>query len=404
MRHPCPHALALTTLLFGAAPTIPVAAQTVTVRVDNPTDVPRPDEVVALAWADLRNRNTNVATGNVRVLDASGAETLSQPIDFDADGSIDELLFIASLGPDESRNYTIEAAPATVTAPRVFVMHDDYRDDMAWESDRMAYRTYGQGLWNVPEFDPLVSSGIDVWLKRVPDLIIERWYEKGAEAYHMDTGEGADFYAVGATLGNGGTAIWADDSLHRAQNFAGHRIIANGPIRAIFEMEYDPWQAGDVEVSEVKRITVDAGQHLFKSESTFTVHDAGAATPGSARELIAAVGLVKRPGVVGSTKQANDGWAWLSTWGPVDRGAGGHGDLGGATLVDREHLVAMRETVDHYLALLTAAPGGTVTQYVGAGWTASGDFESVQDWWAHADTFAQRLQAPLRVSVLPASR
>ena len=87
----------------------------------------------------------------------------------------------------------------------------------------------------------------------------------------------------------------------------------------------------------------------------------------------------------------------------MERKNGGHGALGTAALLDRDRLVAVRETDDHYLALLTATPGEPVVQYVGAGWTASGDFNTVEDWWAYLDAVVQRLQAPLRVTVLPAS-
>jgi pectinesterase len=145
-------------------------------------------------------------------------------------------------------------------------------------------------------------------------------------------------------------------------------------------------------VSEAKRITVDAGQYVFKSESTFQ---------SSGRdELTAAVGFVKRTGVVGATKQVNERWAWLSTWGPVQRGTGGHGDLGGGAIVDRSRLVDIRETEDHYLALITATPGEPVTAYVGAGWTAAGDLDRVEDWWEYLDGFAARLAQPVEVIVV----
>ena len=49
--------------------------------------------------------------------------------------------------------------------------------------------------------------------------IVEKWYEKGHDSYHRDTGEGADFFDVGQTLGAGGTAIWRDDTIYRAWNF-----------------------------------------------------------------------------------------------------------------------------------------------------------------------------------------
>jgi pectinesterase len=370
----------------------------VEVRVENPLDQPRPDEVVELDWSELQSRLPQLAEGNVRVIDAgSGDEVLTQVFDGDGDGAPEALLFLASLWPSETHTYTVEATPpAADLAPRSYARYDPPRDDMAWESDRIAFRTYGQGLWENDEYGPLVSSGIDVWPKRTRDLILDRWYEKGHDAYHLDTGEGADFFSVGPTLGAGGTAIWHDGTLHRAENFAGHRILADGPIRAVFEMTYEPWDAGGVEVSETKRITVDAGQNLFHSESTFETDGAD--------ELTVAVGFVKRAeGLVGSMKQATPNWAWLSAWGPVERKNGGHGDLGTAALLDRSRLEEVRETDDHYLALLTATPGEPIVHYAGAGWTASGDFDSVQDWWAHLDALAQRLQHPVRVTLSPAT-
>ena len=68
------------------------------------------------------------------------------------------------------------------------------------------------------------------------------------ESYHVDTGEGADFYDVGETLGNGGTAGWVNDTIWRADNFKEWSIIASGPIRAIFELRYDPWNVDGTQV------------------------------------------------------------------------------------------------------------------------------------------------------------
>ena len=53
----------------------------------------------------------------------------------------------------------------------------------------------------------------------------------------------------------------------------------------------------------------------------------------------------------------------------------------------------------HYLATLTAQPGEPVVSYVGAGWTASGDVDSIEDWWAVLDGEAARLATPVVVTV-----
>ncbi|PAP75402.1 DUF4861 family protein [Rubrivirga marina] len=364
------------------------AQPAVTVTVENPTTTARPDEVVEVDWAALADALPALSVNAVRAVDASGAELVSQPLDIDQDGTPEHLLVLTSLWPNETRSFRVEAAaPAEAYAPRVHVRHDDYRDDMAWESDRVAWRTYGKGLWEADEFEPLNSSGIDVWLKRTRDLVTEAWYEKGHDAYHIDTGEGADFYSVGTTLGAGGTGVWADGELHRAENFDDWRILADGPIRAVFEMDYGPFDAGDTSVRETKRIAIDAGRHLFRQEATYS-----AAVP-------AVVGLVDRPEGVVSSSRPGDGWTWVALWGPVERKNGGHGDLGTAVIVPTDAIEAIRHEGRHDLALIPATPGEPVVSYAGAGWTASGDVGSVEDWWALLDAEAARLSAPIVVTV-----
>jgi hypothetical protein len=110
------------------------------------------------------------------------------------------------------------------------------------------------------------------------------------------------------------------------------------------------------------------------------------------------VGL-KRLGLVGSTSKAA-AWAWLSGWGPIGPGTGGHGDLGTAVLVDRASLVDMKELDDHYITISHVQPGTPLLSFVGAGWTSSRDFAGAEDWWRYLDECAQRFARPLLVQVL----
>ena len=64
----------------------------------------------------------------------------------------------------------------------------------------------------------------------------------------------------------------------------------------------------------------------------------------------------------------------------------------------------MAEISNHFLALSTARSGVPAVQYAGAGWTASGDFRGVEDWWRHLDAFAERLANPIRVTIGGAAR
>ena len=383
--------LKLAAVLAGAVLAHPLAAQRLGVTAENPLAVERRDEVIAVPWSDVTRALKSASPAHVRAAEAGGSELASQVIDADGDGKPDELLFLANFWPKEKKTFAITAdAPSQTVQPRVFIRHDDPRDDVAWESDRIAWRIYGEGLKNTSS--AMSSNGIDVWPKSVHALVVEKWYTKGHDAYHIDTGEGADFFDVGETLGAGGTAIWKNDTIYRGDNFKAWKIIANGPIRAIFELRYDPWTGGGITVSETKRITIDAGQNLYRAESIFR---------SNAGVIPYAIGLVKRPGMRG-TESADKKWAWLSGWGPVAPKNGGHGELGTAVLIPRATLRDWKETGDHYLAIGTAQSGVPAVHYIGAGWTASGDFPTPQSWWAYLDSFADRLASPIRVTIEPA--
>jgi pectinesterase len=374
--------------LAVSAMSAPLDAQVLKIGTESKLDVERRDEVISVSWRDVTRAIPAASVSRVRVTDAAMREMISQVIDNDADGKPDELLFLANFWPREKKTFQITGeAPTQKAESRVFIRHDEPRDDIAWESDRIAFRIYGEGLKKTSS--AMSSNGIDVWPKSVHRLVVEKWYTKGHDAYHIDTGEGADFFDVGETLGAGGTAIWKNDTIYRADNFKAWKIIANGPVRAIFELRYDPWSGDGVTISEVKRVTIDAGSNLYKAESFFTAPKGG--------EIPYAIGLVKRPGMRG-TETREKRWAWVSGWGPVAPKNGGHGELGTAVLIQRQSLRDWKETGDHYLAIGTAQ-SGPATHYIGAGWTASGDFPTPQSWWAYLDMFADRLASPIEVTI-----
>jgi pectinesterase len=367
-----------------------VSAQSLSVRADNPLPIARPSETIGVPWASVKTQLPAAQPTSVRVLDASGNEVVSQVVDNDGDGTMDELIFQTDFSPGESKRFAIEArAPQPPPEKRrVYATHTDPRDDVAWESDRIAFRIYGQGLWKV---DSLNSSGLDIWVKRTRDPIVDKWYAKGHDEYHRDTGEGADFFDVGETLGAGGTGIFRNDKLYRALNFKSWRVIANGPVRAIFELQYQPWDAGGQRVSETKRVALDAGHNLNHIVSIFRAES-------GASEIPWATGIVKRASVVGSESKARP-WAWLSEWGPLLPKGGGHGEMGIGILLPREAVVDWKETDVHYMAISRARSGEPVSYWVGAGWTASGDFHEVRDWWMYLDQWAQRLSSPIKTTV-----
>lgn len=377
--------------LTAALPALGAAqrAPTLTVRAENALAVARNDETVTVPWTTVRRALPEAAPGRVRVTDANGAELLSQVVDNNGDGTMDELLFVADFRSGEKLSFTVAAAaPNAKATPRTFLYHDDPRDDVAWESDRIAFRIYGEGLKKTSS--AMSSSGIDVWPKRLRKLVVDAWYKKGHDAYHIDLGEGADYFDVGETLGAGGTAIWVGDTIYRADNFKAYKFLANGPVRAIFELRYDAWNARGRMISETKRFSIDAGQNLYRQESVFRADGAA--------DIPYVIGVVKRPGMIGIMNR-DKSWGWLTGWGPMALKNGGHGELGTAVLLPSNRIDGWKEAHGHYLALSHAKSGEPVVHYIGAGWTASGDFPTPQSWWAYLNGFADRLSSPIKVTV-----
>ncbi|MEM0962924.1 MAG: DUF4861 family protein [Bacteroidota bacterium] len=360
-------------------------AQTATVYVENPTSAVRPDEVVSVRWDVLERRIPSLAPDRVRALDNDGAEVPTQVFDADGDGTPDALLMLVRLWPKQVRTYTVDAASGGAVASRADARHDARRDDVAWENDRVAFRTYGTGLW---ELEDLVSSGFDVWTKRTSDLVLDRWYDGGD--YHTDRGEGADFYSVGASLGAGATALWDGAALQRAPNASGHRILADGPLRAVIETTHGPGRTGEESgLTETRRITIDAGRPGFRLESTFASDDPEA--------LLVATGVVDRAGLAAMVGET-EGWTWLSTWGPI--GGAGHGNLGAAVLTRADRVRDWTQAGGHHLLMVQPPRAGTVVSHVLTGWSAHPDGpEHADDFLALVRAEADRLAHPLRVRV-----
>jgi pectinesterase len=261
------------------------------------------------------------------------------------------------------------------------------RKDVAWENDRIAYRIYGGPLAGD------VRDGIDVWVKRVRYHVIDKWYHgdsfRGAQriSYHVDHGEGADFFLVGRSLGGGGCALWKDSALHQAGFFTSHRIIATGPIRAMFRVAYESDSASTLSFKAEKTYTLDAGMNLNKIDVQYS------GIVDSEAEI--AIGLVRRKNTV---RYANGNEGWLSLWGSVDDDSA-NGSLGIGIVVQRNSLRRMEEDSTHYLIIASSSPGKRLAYYAGAGWTQSGDFPSVEDWNNYLSRFAQGLQYPIQVRV-----
>ena len=226
------------------------AADKVTVTVTHTLDAARPSETITIPWTEVNKALPNAYLQKIAVKDAKGnvipyqvtnvAPQAKDPQNIGV--AYGELIFQQSfVAGEKSATFTIEKTEdvAPVFPSKVSERYIPERlDDFAWENDKVAHRTYGPALGAPAPAgvvkEVLVTSGLDIWSKRVDYPIVDRWYNKGHDHYHKDQGEGMDMYNVGGSRGCGGTGIWDGKQLYVGRNYSGWKIIANGPIRAIF--------------------------------------------------------------------------------------------------------------------------------------------------------------------------
>lgn len=363
--------------------------------VTNPTGTPRQEEVLEIPLAAIWSHIEATNPGNLVVENGATHQSLPVQLDSSAPGApADRLLVLVGLSPHETIRLVIRMAgePAT-TPPMVFGrVVPERKDDFAWENDKVAYRVYGPALQATGE----ITSGIDVWSKRVPDLIVNTWYRRDAEgqrtdnpalSYHKDSGQGLDSYEVGPSRGCGGTGLWTDGKLFASKNYVSAEILAAGPIRFSFRLRYAPWEVEGIEVSEEKVITLDAGSHLNRIESTLSV----SGTPISGMQALQwAAGLAMHSGAQVATAE---GGSVVSVWEPLtDPTAGLDGT---AIVLEPGQSGNTIQASGNVLVMRPATPGAGITYYAGAAWSKA-DIPDAAAWSGYLEAFRKRLKTPLR--------
>lgn len=261
----------------------------------------------------------------------------------------------------------LEPPPVNQQRPRAVARFaPDRLDDLLWENDRVAHRIYGPTL---EAREAPSGSGIDVWAKRVRYPFMDRQLK--FPNYHVDRGEGLDYYDVGRGRGAGGLGIWYDNKLWTSRNFSTYQIDKAGGDEARFSVTYRPWPVDVVRtVSETREFSLPLGSNFTRMTSTLTSN--------SDAPLIVAIGISKRSNDNGRgfvTRDAAHGR--LMFWEPENPE---HGSLGIALAVDPATVEGFTEDADNYLILVRVTPGQPFTYYMGSAWDRGLDFATRSAW------------------------
>lgn len=381
------YTLAVIAALFATGAACNAQVFTVTNRLD----LARTDEVISIPVKGIIPMVLEDKIAQVSIRE-QGQQTylVSQHIDNDMDGKIDEIIFQATIGPRETKSFLIETSNNSVIArPKSerttfsrFV--PERQNDYAWENDRVAFRIYGTpaGRTNTRP----TGGGVDAFMKRVSYPIIDKWYKNNAEkegAYHIDTGEGHDPYLIGDSRGIGGIGIWDRDSLFGSANFISSKTIAVGPLRTVFELTFAPWNANGITINEIKTVSLDLGSHL--SRVTETINDKP--IPG----IAAGISLNDKKGQV----NVNVKQGWYRYWEPLNDSW-----LGTAIIADPGSVRSFKDyrtevkNQSHLLVFLKPEDN-QFTFYAGYAWEKSGHFKTAEAWDQYLSDFSKKLASPL---------
>lgn len=310
------------------------------------------------------------------------------------------IVFQATVKAKMQVEYTLRKTTPMLTSDRVSARFvPERKDDFAWENEYAAYRMYGPAL--APE-NP--SNGIDLWLKKTDELIVDTFYYREHELglpYHVDYGKGLDCYKVGHTAGCGGVFPMLSGMPVIGNHYDRWQVLDKGPLRTVFCLEYDNYFADSVNapVSETFTVVCDAGQPLCRAHVTFCTEDTTGTVDFS--EIGAGIFLhtaTSNPDIeVGGNTQigVNAGYIAYAENAVSDAGLASGRNYAGVVLPGmKEHNVEggmLYGKADYEM-------GETYTYYFGGGWS-EWKFQTDEEWFA-AVAFAARLAAePIEATV-----
>ena len=372
------------------------------------------EELVEVPISDITERVRLIDEEQFIVLDSKGQQVPYQ-ITYD-----DKLLFSVAMKANAQAVYTIAVGKPVKETSHVYGCHyPEHLDDMTWENDRIAFRTYGPALQHKGDRE----FGYDVWVKRVPEMVVEQRYamerdpytqgeitrlrkaRKHAEAnelyntisLHVDHGNGLDCYKVGPTLGCGTTALMPNDAILYPYGWKECEILENGPLRFTVKLTYNPLTIGKDEVVETRIISLEKGSQLNRTNVSYE---------GLTKTTPIATGLVIHPQHPNAyVLEAERGYIAYADL--TDNANNGNGVIFvGAVMPNKvKEAKAMnftdkeakeRGALGHALAISNYKPETTYTYYWGAGWSKFG-FLSMEEWTQYLDLYAQRVRHPLSI-------
>ena len=255
----------------------------ITLQFTNNNELERTGEVVLIKFSDLIAMTGEFPENTLPVFISGKDKLISQIIDLNQDGSIDEILVEISLGAKETRDIEVVFVPdnnypvfpektnvrfvnksdlatelntasrveATVTgfASKIYQM-----EGPGWENDKVGFRNY---------FD--FRNGMDIFGKKTTDMILDG-VGLGV-SYHEMNDWGMDILKVGNSLGAGSVGVEYMGKLYRIgdNNIGTFERVYDGPLKSEFKFIFNDWEMESKSYHITQYISIISGQFAYKS-------------------------------------------------------------------------------------------------------------------------------------------
>ncbi|HOT15841.1 MAG TPA: DUF4861 domain-containing protein [Bacteroidales bacterium] len=262
-------------------------AKELQVILKNTANIERNDEMIVITRDSVIKILGEISADKTLIVYDSKKSLPSQLDDLNGDGKWDELAFLADFKPQEQLTLAIKIInkaespkyglrtnirfaktiktgkiyeeAGSATRLKGFVVdstkHYPQFEGPGWENDKVAFRNY---------FDE--RNGIDIFGKTTSKMVLDSVGIK--EEYHYLKPWGMDVLKVGNSLGAGSLGVCYKDSLYRisAKEGASFKIVAEGPVRSVLDLDFAKVQTGNLTFALKHRISIVAGEYGYRSE------------------------------------------------------------------------------------------------------------------------------------------
>ncbi|MGE5497810.1 MAG: DUF4861 domain-containing protein, partial [Syntrophothermus sp.] len=387
------------------------------VKVTNPANMGRKDEVIPLPIGDLKKVNPRFNENAFVVYDGE-TQLPAQCEDIDGDGKADNIIILTDLKPNESKTLAIESgmlpekeytkrthaeisvktgyklvngvytggefhSVKEVEMPQDHFAHDAlYKfEGPGWESDRVAYRFYLDSRNRNDIFGKLTGRMVlqEVGLN---DLVSD-----SRESYTKMCDWGMDIFKVGESLGLGSIGMMRSGKVNTVSKVdkVNSIVTSDGPIRSSILNIYSGWMVDSLRFNISSLLSISAGSRLTKTDLTIS---------GSPENIV--TGIAKHEGCLLVKDTNSHRWGYIASYGAQSLAGD---NLGLVIFFRQSDLIKVTEDSVSYIVELKPKDG-KVGYFFGAAWQKElNGLKTEEEFRNYLDEEAGRLSNPVVIEL-----